>query len=70
MVQEKLAVFLRPRGLHKKAPTITPGNAMAPRRSCHSAVRFKSPSWIILEIIVPENTPFGNVMKSYKNLIG
>ena len=33
-----LTVFRRPRGLHSMAPMKTPGRAMAPNRSCHSAV--------------------------------
>lgn len=50
-----------PSGLQSAAPTNTPGSAMAPRRSCHSAVRLISASLITLAMIVPENTPFGNV---------
>lgn len=57
-----LTVFRRPRGLQRIAPMNTPGNAMAPKRSCHSAVRLILPSWMMLAIIVPENTPFGNVI--------
>ena len=38
-----------------------PGRAIAPRRSCHSAVDLILPSWMTLEMIVPENTPFGKV---------
>ena len=34
---------------------------MAPSSSCHSAVFFRSPFLITLEIIVPEKTPLGNV---------
>lgn len=41
---------------------------MEERRSCHSAVFLMSLLWMTLEIIVPENTPFGKVTKSYKNL--
>lgn len=39
----------------------SPGRAIAPRRSCHSAVDLMLPSWMTLEMIVPENTPFGKV---------
>lgn len=38
-----------------------PGSAMAPSNSCHSAVCLILPSWMTLEIIVPENTPLGKV---------
>lgn len=79
-----LTVFRRPNGLHRKAPIMTPGSAIAPRSSWNSAVLLMSPSWIMLAMIVPENTPFGKVIcgiqlivvieriesptKSYKNL--
>ena len=56
-----LTVFRLPSGLHNFAPIKTPGNAMAPRRSCHSAVCLRSPSLMMLEMIVPEKTPLGNV---------
>lgn len=39
----------------------SPGNAIAPRRSCHSAVCLMSPFFMTLEMIVPEKTPLGNV---------
>ena len=54
-------VLRRPKGLQSIAPMKTPGRASAPRRSCHSAVRLISLSWMTLEMIVPENTPFGKV---------
>jgi len=54
-------VFLRPKGLQSIAPTKTPGNAIAPSKSCHSATRLISPSGTIVEMMVPENTPLGNV---------
>lgn len=60
-----LTVLRRPSGLHRRAPMKTPGNAIVPRRSCHSAVLLISPSWITLDIIVPENTPFGKVIYAW-----
>lgn len=60
-----LTVLRRPSGLHRRAPMKTPGNAIVPRRSCHSAVLLISPSWITLDIIVPEKTPFGKVIYAW-----
>lgn len=51
----------RPIRLHKNAPTKTPGSAITPRRSCHSAVLRMSSSPLTLtmdEMMVPEKTPF------------
>lgn len=51
----------RPKRSQRNAPTKTPGRAMAPSRSCHSAVFLMSLLWMMLEMMVPENTPFGKV---------
>lgn len=54
-------VLRRPIRLHKNAPTKTPGSAITPRRSCHSAVLRMSSSPLTLtmdEMMVPEKTPF------------
>lgn len=54
-------VLRLPSGLQSAAPTNTPGSAIAPRRSCHSAILSISASLITLEMMVPEKTPLGNV---------
>ena len=49
------------KGCAEQKGACAPGRAMAPSSSCHSAVCLMSPSLITLEMIVPENTPLGNV---------
>jgi hypothetical protein len=46
----------------------TPGSVMEERSSCHSAILLMSPLWMTLEMMVPENIPFGKATKSYINL--
>lgn len=60
-------MFLRPTRSQRYAPRKTPGSAMEPRSSCHSAVlrRTSSPAeGTTLEMMVPEKTPLGKVTKS------
>jgi hypothetical protein len=56
-----ITVLRLPSGLQRAAPTNTPGSAIVPKRSCHSAVFLISALLMTLEIIVAEKTPFGNV---------
>ena len=54
-------VLRLPSGLQRAAPTKTPGSAIAPKRSCHSAVFLRSEFLMTLEMIVAEKTPLGKV---------
>lgn len=49
------------KGCAEQKGACAPGRAMAPNNSCHSAVCLMSPLLMTLEIMVPENTPLGNV---------
>ena len=60
-LKPSIIVCFRPSLSHSHAPMSTPGSAMLPRRSCHSAVLLILPFLTTLEMIVPENTPFGKV---------
>lgn len=54
-------VFFRPSLSQSHAPIRTPGKAILPSSSCHSAVLLMLPFFTTLDMIVPEKTPLGNV---------
>ena len=66
-LKPSIIVCFRPSLSQSQAPMSTPGSAMLPRRSCHSAVLLMLPFLTTLEMMVPENTPFGKVTFTYVN---
>jgi hypothetical protein len=56
-----LTVYFRPNRLQRNAPTITPGNAIAPSNNWNSAVFLMLPSLMTLDMMVPEKIPLGKV---------